>query len=109
MAQIILTRQQALDLQKFCEERKITKYFIAKDHGAYLGASLGKGNNMLFHFPGCDPEKDPLWYENAEMLFGGDDFGEHLELESLSSALAAGALKIRWSITSTEIKMEYLK
>lgn len=109
MAQITLTREEIKKLYDFCRENGLKTYFIAKDQGAYLGASAGKGKNVIFYFQGCNPDKDEDWYDNAMAKFGGDDFGEMLDPAELKKMLDAGAIKVRWEISSTQIKMNFLR
>ena len=86
MAQITLTRADVLKLHEFCKKNK-TKWFVAKDQGAYIGASVGSkpAQQCLWYFAGCNPQNkktpdDFSWYDRARDLFGGDDFGEHLPM-----------------------------
>ncbi|AEI83113.1 hypothetical protein CNE_BB2p03180 (plasmid) [Cupriavidus necator N-1] len=41
MPQITLSRSQVESLVAFCDAAKSEKFFIAKDHGAYVGYSTG--------------------------------------------------------------------
>ena len=87
MPQITLSILDLHKLVTFCRKNNQKQYFIAKDQGAYLGASCGGDNNCIFYFRGCDPKKDTDWYDNAHAKFGGDDFGEHLSLDGLLNLL----------------------
>lgn len=84
-----LTREQVERLATFCEASKLEKFFVAKDQGAYVGASAGSepDQKVIYYFEGCDPEKDENWYENAREDFGGDDFGVYLPIRDLTSLL----------------------
>jgi hypothetical protein len=122
MAQITLSVADLQRLVEFCAKNELKRYFIAKDQGAYLGASTGKDNNVIFYFAGCNPEKDANFYDNAHDKFGGDDFGEQLELEHLlamigrihawEQSMQAQGKKytpiraIRWNVTKTSISMK---
>jgi hypothetical protein len=122
MAQITLSVPDLQRLVEFCQANALENYFIAKDQGAYLGASMGAGNNVLFYFAGCNPDKDPDFYETSRAKFGGDDFGEQLKLSDLlgllgrvhtqEEALKAQGKKfapcrgIRWNITTRSISMK---
>ncbi|RZT29083.1 DUF3085 domain-containing protein [Cupriavidus agavae] len=111
MPQITLTRHQAQSLVSFCEAAKSESFFIAKDHGAYVGFSTGPApeQQCLYYFAGCDPRTDALFYENAYLAFGGDDFGEHLPLTHLRSALAHSACKqVRITVTESAIHFDAL-
>lgn len=86
---IKLTRAQVQQLADHCEKHKLATWFIAKDQGAYVGASCGPKpeDKCIFYFKGCDPVKDEDWYETAHSKFGGDDFGDMMQVDSLKSAL----------------------
>lgn len=110
MAQITLTRAQALELLAFCRKHGKSQFYIAKDQGAYIGQNDGTSTNCLFYFKGCDPKKDgDDWYETTRALFGGDDFGDMLPLHSL---LAVEKLpnveKVRFVVGKTTIKIQHL-
>lgn len=91
MPKIILTREQFTRLEKFCTEN-FCKWFVAKDEGAYVGASCGtvdgKVKNCIFYFSSCDPTKDENYYDTSRQLFGGDDFGEMLPVGTLTDAVS---------------------
>lgn len=109
MPQITLTRTQVQSLVSFCEAAKSDSFFIAKDHGAYVGFSTGPtpDKQCLFYFKGCNPAKDADFYENARRSFGGDDFGERLPLGDLRKALEDPATrKVRITITATSIRLD---
>jgi hypothetical protein len=109
MHTIDLSRAQVQQLVDFCVEHKRTTWFIAKDHGAYLGASTGAKPKpqCLFYFPGCDPEKDEDFYDTADTKFGGDDFGEHMPLADLQRYLEKPAMDgIRVKVTSRAITID---
>jgi hypothetical protein len=122
MAQITLSITDLQRLVEFCQKNELKQYFIAKDQGAYLGASKGGNNNILFYFTGCNPDQDEDWYDNAHTKFGGDDFGEQLEINDLlaliarihaweqSMAMQGKKYKpvhaIRWNITQSSISMK---
>lgn len=121
MPQITLSKAEVKRLIKFCDDKAITHYFIAKDQGAYLGASKGAepGDSCIFYFAGCNPEKDADWWENSSYKFGGDDFGEHLDLDWLKKAIERAEAweadmqrqgkkfkpvkGIQWNVTKTKI------
>lgn len=82
-AQITLSREDVLKLLAFSESHNHKEFFVAKDHGAYVGDSAGDKGNCIFYFAGCNPDKDKDWYDTCHEKFGGDDFGEHLPIEWL--------------------------
>jgi hypothetical protein len=92
MPQITIRLAEVKRLIAFCKTHGKTQYFIAKDHGAYLGATTGAAPapQCLFYFKGCDPRVDTDdYYDNARYAFGGDDFGCNLELSTLENMLTA--------------------
>lgn len=112
MAKIKVTREQVQALVDFCAKHNLKDFFLAKDHGAYIGQSIGAGaedNRCIYYFPGCHPENDVDWYDRAFADFGGDDFGEHLPLEWLTSALAQPKMKyLELVVTATKIKLNVI-
>ena len=87
MPQITLKKEQVQQLVDFCDKQGCKNWFLAKDQGAYVGASAGEKGNCIFYFKGCDPSKDAEWYDNARNAFGGDDFGQHFDTRMLRDAL----------------------
>tara|TARA_R110000787_G_scaffold86717_2_gene184860 strand:- start:310 stop:672 length:363 start_codon:yes stop_codon:yes gene_type:complete len=86
MPQITLSKNQVTKLSKFMRKHDSENWFLAKDQGAYVGATGGShedGNfeNCLYYFKGCDPNKDEFFYDTAREKFGGDDFGEQFDAE----------------------------
>tara|TARA_R110000772_G_scaffold2839_2_gene10333 strand:- start:709 stop:1062 length:354 start_codon:yes stop_codon:yes gene_type:complete len=82
MAQITLNKKQLIKFSEFMAARGTKQWFMAKDDGAYIGATRGSDEdgdfeNMLFHFKGMNPKTNEDAYDNARHAFGGDDFGEH--------------------------------
>lgn len=106
-AAIILTRDQVQSLLDFCSRHRRAQYFIAKDHGAYLGQSLGMepAPRCLFYFPGCNPEIDADYYATARHQFGGDDFGDLMDVTDLERIMqeTPSATAIKWTVTDTQI------
>lgn len=85
MPQITLTKPRLREFAGFLSEHKVKRWFLAKDQGAYIGATNGKKHDdpafarKIFYFKGCNPNTDEDYYETARDKFGGDDFGEWLE------------------------------
>jgi len=93
MAQMTLNRKQFTKLHDFCEKHGKEQFFLAKDEGAYVGATAGSqedGNfeRCLFYFKGCDPKKDADFHEEADHKFGYDDFGEFFSTDVLKQCVA---------------------
>lgn len=110
MPTITLSRQEVEKLVNHCKVNGKTEYFIAKDHGAYLGAAPSKsGHKCIFYFKGCDPDKNPDFYEKSRQLFGGDDFGEFFDVAILEQAVGNPRVaKVKWTVTKTAIKITCL-
>lgn len=107
MPSLTLNRAQIDQLAEFIRANSIKQIFVAKDHGAYVGASIGEKGNCVFYFDGCDPSKDKDYYDTARTLFGGDDFGEHLDAKSvLDAAGDPRVTKMKFSVTETAITVE---
>lgn len=108
MPQITLTVEKAQKLLDFCIAKGTDEFFLAKDQGAYVGASNGPDDNCIFYFQGCDPNKDEFFYENASDMFGGDDFGEFLPVDWLKKLCAAkGAKSMTIKVLKSSIKAVY--
>lgn len=111
MASITLSRAQVERLVDFCRTHGRNEWFVANDHGAYVGASIGsgEGNSVIYYFKGCDPTKDEDFYDNAWAKFGGDDFGEMLPLEWLTKLTdMPHGHSFRLTLTATSIKADYM-
>ncbi|CAG9183651.1 DUF3085 domain-containing protein [Cupriavidus pinatubonensis] len=109
MPQITLSRSQVETLVAFCDAAKSERFFIAKDHGAYVGYSTGSKpeQQCLYYFKGCNPATDADFYENARRGFGGDDFGERLSLTGLKEVLANEQCKsVRITVTARSIRID---
>jgi hypothetical protein len=89
MHTIELSRSQVQKLVDHCTQHDLKTWFVAKDHGAYVGASAGSepDQKCVFYFQGCDPSKDKDFYDTAHAKFGGDDFGERMPVADLQKAL----------------------
>lgn len=107
-ATLNLAREQVQQLIDFCTKHNLTEWFIAKDHGAYIGAVAGAAPapKCIFYFPGCDPAKDADWYDTALAQFGGDDFGELLPVADLvENLLPPEVIGLRFVVAPTEISI----
>jgi hypothetical protein len=106
---LTLDREQVDRLVTFCQCNGLEKFFVAKDQGAYIGATVGSepDQKVIFYFPHCDPEKDEDWYENARERFGGDDFGQFLPVRDLTTMLGReGARGVKVIVTEEFINIE---
>lgn len=109
MQTIELSRSQVKQLVDHCAKHDLKTFFVAKDHGAYVGASAGDQpeQQCLFYFKGCDPKKDKNFYDTACTKFGGDDFGERLPVVDLQKALDnPNLLCVRIKVTPTNISLD---
>ena len=104
MPQITLTQTQTNRLAEYLRNNDLAEWFIAKDHGAYIGASMGVGQNCIFYFRGCNPNRDTDWYDNTRRAFGGDDFGEHLDAEAVFEIADSGR-RLRVELTPRHINL----
>ena len=110
MPSLTLNRADIEKFAAFINAHAIKQIFIAKDHGAYVGASIGEKGNCIFYFAGCDPSKDKDYYDTARSKFGGDDFGEHLDAKAVTDAAADARVKtVKFTITATTMKVESLR
>lgn len=109
MAQITLKANEVRQLSEFLKRHNRDTFFVAKDHGAYVGATAGSNSdgtfeNLIFYFTGCNPHKDSDYYENAMDKFGGDDFGEMLPAQWIHDAAKTERLtKSVLSVTGSNI------
>jgi hypothetical protein len=95
MTIITITKKETLEFSAFLTENRIKEWFMAKDHGAYVGAYY-EGKTWLKYFKGCNPEKDSDFYETARHKFGGDDFGIHISSDHVHAAAnLCGYLKVK--------------
>lgn len=86
-----INRQQALELFEFCKKHELTEFFFAKDHGVYLGATVGsiKAGNFqrsIHYLEGMSPDKVESNVDLFELMgrkFGYDDFGVRIPVQWL--------------------------
>lgn len=93
MATITLNRKNLEALSAFAKKHELKTFFLAKDQGAYVGATGGKFGTddfeqCLFYFAGCNPKTNDDWYEEARYKFGGDDFGEQFDIDTIHKLVA---------------------
>lgn len=108
MPQITLNSSQVKALSDFAHKHDLKTFFLAKDQGAYVGATAGKDEtfeNIIFYFRGMDPNKDEDFYDNADWAFGGDDFGEHLSVEFIHKMALKVQPRVTIKVTATAITM----
>lgn len=97
MPQITLNTHKTRELSEFLRKHGKETFFLAKDHGAYIGATAGKHGTDTFerivhYFSGCNPNKDRDFYETSRWKFGGDDFGQDLPADWIHNAAAQEGL-----------------
>lgn len=88
--------------------------WLVHDRGVYL-MSNGmprlldeNGRSRVAYAEGCDPDKDPEWWEASEALVGGDDFAEVLGenwLRHLQAAHERGAKLVTIELTGDTLKL----
>lgn len=89
MPQITLNVKKAQKLLDFCKKSNKDEFFVAKDYGAYVGASNGPEDSCLFYFRDCDPKKNEGAFWTGREMFGEDDFVDYLPI-SMLEVLCAG-------------------
>tara|TARA_R110000744_G_scaffold6491_1_gene22691 strand:- start:159 stop:491 length:333 start_codon:yes stop_codon:yes gene_type:complete len=82
---ITIGKKKIDKLAEFIRKNNLDHWFMAKDDGAYIGASTGP-ERVIYYFAGCNPDKDEYAWETARDKFGGDDFGEHFAVEDVLTA-----------------------
>lgn len=101
-----LSLKETKALADCIEKHNHDSFYLAKDHGAYIGAGNNSdGTGVLFFFRGCDPEKDLDYYEECHYKFGGDDFG--VQFDDIDFVIAArnNRMKLKFSVSPTSIKL----
>ena len=92
MTQITITRKDLEAMSALAKKHGSKKFFMAKDQVAYVGVTGGEGDtfeNHIVYFKGMDPKKNPDdFYDNARYAFGGDDFGEHFDMDIIHKLVA---------------------
>ena len=104
MPQITLSKTEVRDFARFLLKYDLQEWFIAKDHGAYVGATTD-GHAWLKYFKGCDPEKNQDWWETTRTKFGYDDFGEMFPTEYMVKAAAKNG-RVVLKLTDTSVEAE---
>jgi len=109
MPQITLKRPQVEEIVTLAHQMNREDFFVAKDDGAYVGIAgnvNGEFKNAIFYFKGCNPRKNPEAWDTAQHLFGGDDFGEFLPVQSLEHWLRQGLRTLTVKVGRTRITMQ---
>lgn len=85
---------------------------LVHDQGVYLlsNGDHGEGQTpsstgLVAYAEGCDPVKDPQWFDTARSLVGGDDFAEYLPWAAEIANLAAEGHDIVIDIKGDDIKL----
>jgi|DEB0MinimDraft_6_1074348.scaffolds.fasta_scaffold28178_3 hypothetical protein len=112
MPQITLTALQVRKFSKFCKDHRLEQFFVAKDHGAYVGATkrdedTNELHRIIFYFKGCDPNKDKDCWNTQQDKFGGDDFVDLIpasDLHNVAKEKALDAMVIIVKRSSIEIR-----
>ena len=117
MPQLTLNAKQVRKLSAFCKKHNNDNFFMAKDTGAYVGATGGSHEdgtfeNCIFYFKGMDPTKSDDAYDNARYAFGGDDFGETFDtafLHKLAAEPNLHSMTVKVSASSIKISAKTRK
>lgn len=93
MPQITITRKDLEAMAALATKHDVKKFFMAKDEGAYVGITGGSqedGNfeREIFYFKGMNPKTNEDAWDNARHAFGGDDFGEHFDMDIIHKLVA---------------------
>jgi hypothetical protein len=67
---------------------------VGPDGEGCLDESRDEGRSFLAYAKGCDPNKDPEWFDTACALVGDDDFGVTLSWARELKAIVDGGAKI---------------
>ena len=87
---------------------------LVHDQGVYMMSAgqprdltrEGSNSSYVAYAEGCDPGKDPAWWETARDLVGGDDFGQHLPwAKDIAAAIDAGATTVAIDITQENVSL----
>lgn len=112
MPQITLKAKDVRELSEFLKRHNKTEWFLAKDQGAYVGATAGSNadgtfENLIYYFAGCNPDKDEDFYETSRWKFGGDDFGQMLPAEWIHGAAEReGLTKAVLNVSASSITLK---
>ena len=107
MIQMTLSKSKVEEFSTFLAENKLSNFFIAKDEGAYIGATTVKNGqciSWLKYFRGCNPETDKDWRHKTYSKFGGDDFGEFFGAKVVHDMAKRGS-KIIVRVTPSRIEL----
>jgi len=93
MTQITITRKDLEAMSALAKKHGSKKFFMAKDEGAYVGVTGGSQDegtfeNHLCYFKGMNPKTNEDAWDNARYAFGGDDFGEHFDIDIIHKLVA---------------------
>ena len=107
-----LNKAQAKKLFDFCQNNSVDKFFFAKDQGAYFGATKGSQSegdfkNCIVYLQGCDPDKNEDFYETCRNRFGGDDFGEHFEVNLLNEFVSSNYKRLNFNFNKQSISVSF--
>ncbi len=93
--------------------KKPALVLLVHDQGVYLMSSglprdiASDDTSYIVQAKGCDPDKDPDWYETSRALVGGDDFGEHLPwAEEIKKRIDLGEKKIVINFGKRQISLK---
>lgn len=108
-AQLTLSVAQTRELADCIKKHNIPGFYLAKDHGAYVGAGMvdvqGEPEGVVYYFRGCDPSKDLDYYEEARYKFGGDDFAISFTDTEFVFNAAKFHKKLRFEVTDSDVKV----
>lgn len=93
MTQITISRKDLEAMSALAKKHDSKKFFMAKDEGAYVGVTGGNQEdgtfeNHIVYFKGMNPKTNEDAWDNARYAFGGDDFGEHFDIDIIHKLVA---------------------
>jgi hypothetical protein len=85
------------------------KIILVKDDGAYIMSwdKVSNKNTVVYLANRFNPEKNEDCYDNTRDAFGGDDFGETIQLEKnlVDAAKNNKIHSMKFTITDTQISL----
>jgi len=88
--------------------------WLVHERGVYLMSNGmprlldDNGRSRVAYAEGCDPDRDPEWWETSEALVGGDDFAEVLDenwLRHIRAAHAQGVESLAIGVTGDALRL----
>jgi hypothetical protein len=98
------------DAEQIPKEKVPPCYALVGDQGVYLmnnrEFSPGQKQAVVAYAYGCNPQKDPDFYENKRRLFGGDDGAVAIPAAWIDHAIQKGASKLFLNLTEDRVSYD---